>query len=219
MKKSKGLIFDFNGTLLWDTALHNRAWDLFLEKEGLTLSNEEKNRSLHGKNNADILRMLFKGTLSPKEEASFSKAKEDIYQAMLVEEDLQLAAGCIDLFEDLQKEQIPFTIATASDLYNMSFYFKRFGLDRWFDLDQIVYSDGSIKSKPDPQIFLMACERLQQLPKDVLVFEDSYSGIKAAEAAGAGRIVIVNSNNNDYSAYPYRQIRSFGALDHSLFSG
>ena len=56
----KGVIFDFNGTLFFDTQLHNQAWDIFLERYSLNLDDEEKDRKIHGKNNADILTNIFK---------------------------------------------------------------------------------------------------------------------------------------------------------------
>ena len=55
----KGVIFDFNGTLYWDTELHNSAWDQFLEKNRIFLSDEEKDSRIHGKNNIDILKNVF----------------------------------------------------------------------------------------------------------------------------------------------------------------
>lgn len=38
----KGVIFDFNGTLFFDTHLHNRAWDIFLDRYSLMLQDVEK---------------------------------------------------------------------------------------------------------------------------------------------------------------------------------
>lgn len=45
--KIKGVIFDFNGTLFWDTTLHNKAWDIFLERHSFELSDNEKNEKKH----------------------------------------------------------------------------------------------------------------------------------------------------------------------------
>jgi len=39
--KYTGVIFDFNGTLFWDTGLHNEAWQIFLDKYNLHLSDEK----------------------------------------------------------------------------------------------------------------------------------------------------------------------------------
>ncbi|MDQ7826205.1 MAG: hypothetical protein RDV48_25605 [Candidatus Eremiobacteraeota bacterium] len=50
--KNKAAIFDFNGTLLWDTAYHNKSHDIFLEKHNIHLTDEEKREKIHGKPNA-----------------------------------------------------------------------------------------------------------------------------------------------------------------------
>ena len=57
--KYSGVIFDFNGTLFWDTPLHNKAWNMFLEKRGMHLSDHEFFATFHGKNNRDIFNSLF----------------------------------------------------------------------------------------------------------------------------------------------------------------
>jgi len=59
MKKIKGAVFDFNGTLFWDTSFHNRAWDIFLENHSISLSDSEKHESLHGRTNREILLNIF----------------------------------------------------------------------------------------------------------------------------------------------------------------
>ena len=44
--------------------------------------------------------------------------------------------------------------------------------------------------KPDPEIFLMSCERLGGIPEESIVIEDSYNGIRAAYAAGMKPIMV-----------------------------
>lgn len=205
----KGVIFDFNGTLYWDTALHNSAWDQFLEKNRIFLSDEEKDSRIHGKNNIDILKNLFARELSTVEIARMSIEKEDIYQSMCLKHKLGLAPGCITFFKFLKKNKIPYTIATAADLYNIDFYFEHLKLGAYFEKSKVVYSDGTIRSKPDPEIFLKALGILGLEARDVLIFEDSKAGIEAAENAGAGKIIIVNSNKSDYSTWDHQVISSF----------
>lgn len=214
----KGVVFDFNGTLFFDTHLHNQAWDLFLAKHALILTDEEKNRKIHGKNNAEILTNLFTHKLTEEDIIKLSIEKEDIYQALCLKEKMELAPGAENFLNFLQFIGIPFTIATAADLYNLKFYFKYLNLEKYFELSRIIYSDGTVKSKPDPEIFLKAMDVLGIQASETLIFEDSASGIKAAENAKAQKIIIVNSTNDDYSRWDYDVIRSFSEVDQSLFS-
>ncbi len=212
----KGVIFDFNGTLFWDTNIHNKAWDSFLDKYKINLTDTEKNEKIHGKNNKDILNGLFSRQLSNGEIDMFSSEKEKIYQELCLQTDMQLAPGVKEFLNLLKERNIPFTIATASELDNIEFYFKHLELDSFFDKSKIVYNDGSIKSKPHPQLFNKAMDIMGFNKYETLVFEDSISGITAAENAGVSKIIIVNSNNDDYSNWNYKEIKDFREVDVAL---
>jgi HAD superfamily hydrolase (TIGR01509 family) len=216
--RMKGVIFDFNGTLFWDTDLHNRAWDNFLENKRITLSDHEKNHIIHGKNNQDILRILFNIQLSKEEIDRYISEKESIYQSMCLKENLQLAPGAISFLNFLSSNEIPFTIATASGAENVDFYFRFLGLGSYFDRSKVIYNDGTIRSKPHPDIFQKAMDILGLKGSETVVFEDSFAGISAAENARAGKIIIVNSHNEDYSRWSYQKIKSFNEVDRDLFT-
>ena len=215
--KFKGVIFDFNGTLFWDTKLHNKAWDLFLEKMGIHLTDQEKNTKIHGKNNQDIFNIVFPGKLPGEEIQKFISEKERIYQSLCLLQDMQLAPGAKEFLNFLITNKIPNTIATASGLENVDFYFEHLGLDSIFDRSKVIFNDGSLLSKPHPQIFQKAMSVLDIKKNETLVFEDSIAGIAAAENAGVGRIIIVDSNNDDYSRWNYQKIKSFLEVDKDMF--
>ena len=212
----KGAIFDFNGTLFWDTAFHDLAFDIFLEKHGIQLSDEEKRVKIHGQTNPDIMRSIFGNQLSQQDINDFSQDKELIYRQLCIN-DLKFAPGAEDLFDFLHANQIPFTIATSSGIENVSFYFAKMQLDRWFRLDKVVYNNGTFRGKPFPDIFLAAAGKLDLQPKDTVIFEDSIAGIEAAKSAGAGKIYIVNSYGENYIRFPYVIITNFNNVDKKLF--
>lgn len=215
--KIKGVIFDFNGTLFWDTELHYQAWDIFLEKYGLKMNEEEKDDIIHGRNNEYILNRLYPEKLPSDDIVRLSIEKEDMYQELCLQQKQELAAGSVDLFKFLKKNNIPFTIATGSDFHNVEFYFRYFDLGTYFDLSKVIYSNGSISSKPNPQIFEEALKVLGLESNEVLIFEDSEPGIKAAENVGAGEIIIVKSDNRDYSRWNHQVITDFSEVDKTLF--
>jgi len=216
----KGVIFDFNGTLLWDTQLHNMAWDLFLKKYGFSLSDEEKHQRIHGRLNSEIMMDLFDNKMTSAKMDRYILEKETIYQRLCTEvDDFSLAEGTIALFEKLKENEIPFAIATAADLVNVEFYIRTLGLYKWFKKEHIIYNDGTVRGKPFPDIFLKAFDVLGVDEKDAVIFEDSISGVKAAEAANTGKIVIVNSNDSDYTEYrdKYSIINNFNEVDLDWF--
>lgn len=215
--KYKGVVFDFNGTLFWDTQLHNRAWDIFLEKRNMYLTEQELFGKIHGKNNEDIFKSLFEN-ISEEQIKAFISEKEGIYRQLCLQTEMEMAPGVIPFLKFLKNNNIPFTIATASGRENLDFYFEYLPLSEWFDFDKVVYNNGKIKSKPDPEIYNIAMNAIGQKSEDVVVFEDANMGLLAAKRAGAGRIIAVNSNDDDYSDWSDCQIiRTFDEVDRSLF--
>jgi len=205
----KGIVFDYNGTLFWDTQLHIDAWMKYCAERGIPLTIEDFYRKVHGKTNEAILKILFDGKLSPEESAFEAEEKERMYREICVAKGLQLAAGVEELLDRLKEVRIPFTIATASYISNVQFFYEFSRLDRWFRFEDLVFLDGKIQGKPSPAMYLKAMQNIKCEPKDVLIFEDSPPGIQAAQAAQAGKIILVNSDGRDYSAYPYEVIQDF----------
>ena len=76
----------------------------------------------------------------------------------------------------------------------MQFSFDKLGLSRWFHINQIIYNDGSVKSKPAPDAYLLAAEKINLDPRVCVVFEDAVSGVRAAYAAGVRSIVAVGTD-------------------------
>lgn len=213
-----GVVFDFNGTLFWDTGLHNRAWDIFLTRYDLFLSDEDKFRWMHGKNNRDLLQSLFHNILTETQVSDYIMEKESLYQELCLETDMQLAPGVTDFLNFLKGNNIPFTIATASGKENLDFYFEHLPLAEWFEYDKVVYNNGKIKGKPDPQIYELAMEIIGKKPEEIIVFEDAIAGLQAAKNAKAGKIIAVNSNDDDYSEWKDCQIiKSFDEVDRTQF--
>ena len=73
-------------------------------------------------------------------------------------------------------------VAIGSSSKNTMFILERIGLDNYFD----AIADGTqiSKSKPDPEVFLLAAKKLHLEPKDCIVVEDAKTGIDAANAGG-----------------------------------
>jgi HAD superfamily hydrolase (TIGR01509 family) len=192
----KGFIFDFNGTLFWDSAYHEQAWqEMARQIRSKELSPEEIRTHLHGRTNSAVIEYLCGREVDSDEIASIATEKEKIYRniCLSLNGGFKLAPGVPEILTLLKEKQIPMTIATSSELENLHFYFRHLELNRWFDLDQIIYDNGTFPGKPAPDIFLCAAKMLRLLPAECTVLEDSFSGIRSAIAAGIGRIIYVNS--------------------------
>jgi beta-phosphoglucomutase-like phosphatase (HAD superfamily) len=74
-------------------------------------------------------------------------------------------SGRQELIGFLKKNQISYTIATASDLQNVLFFFDYLQLDALFDQSKVVFNDGKTLSKPHPQMSKKPCNPLEQCQK------------------------------------------------------
>jgi beta-phosphoglucomutase-like phosphatase (HAD superfamily) len=197
MKESKqqyfsGIIFDFNGVLWWDNALQESSWrDWSAELRGHPLSDEEMTEHVHGRNNRYTQQYLSSEPLSEAQADELSEQKEIHYRRLCLEqgENFKLSPGAEPLLSFLVNRDIPHTIATASGKGNLDFFVEHLDLDRWFDVTKIVYDDGTMAGKPAPDFYLAAAARLDLPPGQCIVIEDSISGIRAAQAAGIGRVI------------------------------
>lgn len=217
--KYTGVVFDFNGTLFWDTKLHNEAWRIFADKYKLNLSETDMFGKIHGKNNRDIFLSLFDNNISDDEINKLIAEKEGLYQELCLKTDMNLAPGVEPFFDFLKHKNIPFTIATASGKENLDFYFRYLPLNKWFEYDKVVYNDGTMRGKPNPDLYDKAMKIIGRQPQEVVVFEDANMGLLAAKNAHAGRIIAVDSNGDDYSEWKECQIiTNYDQVDRSIFA-
>jgi HAD superfamily hydrolase (TIGR01509 family) len=186
----RGVIFDFNGVLVFDSPLHHLAWRKYtLEIRGTALSDTELAECVMGRTNYEILRYLLGRSPSPEEVRDLGGAKEKYYRELCSgDSGLRLSPGAEELLAALQQRGIPFTIATSSERENLDFFIDCLHLGRWFDTSRIVYDDGTRPGKPAPDVYLEAARRLDLSPCDCAVIEDAISGMQAACAARIGRI-------------------------------
>ena len=220
----KGIIFDFNGTLYWDSALHKKAWREYSKIiRGKMFSDDEMIKYMFGRTNEEIIKYLIGKQPSAEMVEKYGKEKEELYRNMAKrdKENFHLAKGAVKFLDFLKTNNIPMTIATMSDKTNVDFYIKEFNLDKWFDIDKIVYADGIIKGKPEPDIYILAAQNLNLTPKDCVVIEDAISGINSAKAAGIGKIIAICSEEPPqlYENIPgvSEIVMDFDEIDCSMF--
>lgn len=193
----KAAIFDFNGTLFYDTPIHEAAWKTFGSRLlGRPVTEEEFQKSMLGRNNRKILEFLLQRNPTDREVEKLGAEKEESYRSLCLEtpDFIHLAPGAEAFLDALKEREIPRTIATSSEITNIRFYFEYFPLSHWFERDKVVFEDGTLPGKPDPTIYRRAAGVLNTPPKDCMVFEDALSGIQAARNAGIGEIVAVASS-------------------------
>ena len=198
MNRDIAIIFDFNGTCIFDGNLHNRAWQIYIEELTLKdISTGEMNRWIMGKTPKEILEHFLGYEITENTVFQLSEEKERIYRSLLIKEDLPLAPGLEDFLNYLMLARVKKAIATTADQDNMNLYFERYGLEKWFKWEDVILGTGNIPLKPHPDLYLAALKQLDMPPEKVLVFEDSISGVTAAAAAGIRHIIAITGDSKN----------------------
>lgn len=220
----KAIIFDFNGTLFFDSEKHLEAWREFskrLRKNAFT--DEEMRDYMFGRTNEDIIAYLIGKKPEPELVEKLAREKEAVYREMCRKDykNTVLAPGAEEFLNFLKENNIPMTIATMSEKDNVDFYIKEFNLEKWFDINKIVYADGTIPGKPAPDIYIKASKILGIEPKDCIVVEDAVSGIESARGANIGKIIAIASMESVdlYKNIPAvsQIIKNFDEIDKNIF--
>lgn len=220
----RGIIFDFNGTLVFDTGAHEESWHQLiptLRETGFT--EEEFIHHVHGHTNREIFSYVFGRDLSQEEGLAYGEMKETIYRKLLLQnpQTSRLVPGTEAFFDLLKANGVPMAIATAAPAENIEFYRGQFGLDRWFSREHIIYADGTLPGKPHPALFSRAIERLGIPASECIIVEDSTLGIRAAQAAGAGRIIGIFPDASGRAVLEkwslFRLIPDFQGMDLTIF--
>ena len=219
----KGIIFDFNGTLFQDSKLHEDAWrDYSARLRGTPFTDEEMHKYMFGRSNEEIITYAIGRKPTHEECLKWANEKEALYREMVLAkpENIHLVDGAEEFFDYICAKKIPHTIATGREKTNVEFFIKTFHLDKWFDIEKIVYDDYKIAGKPDPAIYLKALEILKLNPEEVLVFEDSYYGIMSANNAKIGRIIAINDDPENFAHKDkvYKVIKNFKKIDKSILN-
>lgn len=192
----KGVIFDFNGTMVFDSKYHDIAWKKFSKEiRGYEMSDDEIQKYVHGNVNEKIIEYL-KPDVAKEENKKCSLRKEELYRELCMndKENYHLVNGLETFLNTLKKKNIKMNIASASIKENIDFFISYFHLANWMDVSKIKYDDGSYINKVE--MFKDAIKALDLNVEDTIVFEDSLSGIEYAKQVGFPKIIaIVNEKN------------------------
>ncbi|VDG19511.1 beta-phosphoglucomutase [Lactobacillus ginsenosidimutans] [Lactiplantibacillus mudanjiangensis] len=191
-------IFDFNGTMIFDSELQRQAWSKMLAQTfNHQMTETDFQTQIAGRNNSYTFDHYANQPLSADETADLSARKEQIYRDICLQrpDKFRLVPGLTEFLDQVKTAGYSMNIATASEKVNVDFFFDQLGLNRWFDHDKVVINDGGLPGKPAPDMFLAALANVQGDPTTTAIFEDSPSGIQAANQAQVAKTVLVVEPN------------------------
>ena len=216
----KAVLFDFNGTLFFDSDINYIAWKQTIGE--LTDNRIDFDRiypEYKSVRNEIFIEKIFEMMGYPKDPEKilyWAKRKETkYYHTYCREHDRnQLAPGAEDLLKELKDRKIPFNLCTASLEENVDFYFSYIRLRKWFEKDRIAYDDGTFADKVE--MYKAAAKRIGFQIGDCLVFEDSASSILQAVSAGCKSVVAIRKDDTPQIDEILQTIRDFTEFDRKI---
>ncbi len=180
----KAMIFDLDGVLVDSAICHYKAWKLIADEFGIEFD-EKRGELTRGVSRLESLMIVLNGyKVSDEQIAELMQKKNDLYIKLVDEAgEALLLPGVKEFLSNLK--MLGFKLAVASSSKNTPALLKQAGLDHGY-FDAIADGNDIKNTKPDPEVFLLAAERMNILPCDSLVIEDALAGIEGAKAAKMG---------------------------------
>lgn len=177
----RAFLFDLDGVLTDTSNYHYLAWKRLGEDLGIPFSPKE-NEALRGVSRRESLNLLLKGRQVSETEAQELMDRKNRYYQEMIEaiSPANLLPGAQDILIELKALGIRRAIVSASK--NAPQVIERLNLMPL--INAVVDGNTPARSKPYPDLFLIAAEKLELSAADCLVLEDAAAGIEAAHAAG-----------------------------------
>jgi beta-phosphoglucomutase len=174
------VIWDVDGTLVDTAELHFRAWVELCRDLGHDFTRAEF-AATFGRRNPEIIRHLFGERFDAAAIDELGYRKEELYKAA-ARQGVDLLPGVRSLLEGLQAAGFRQAIGSSAPRGNIDLIMEMTGTERFFEA--ISSAEDTQRGKPDPQVFLVAAEKLRVPPPRCVVMEDAVAGVQAARAGG-----------------------------------
>jgi len=188
----KALLFDFDGLILDTETPEYHVWQAIYREHGFELPHEEWGRIIGGYGISDFdaaehLSLLAQGQLD-----SFSLRARHRLESDALTLAQPILPGVMDLIHAAKRMGLKLAIASSSPHSWVDAHAKRLNIFHYFEA--VICSDdvGAGRTKPNPDLFLLALDRLKVRKEAAVVFEDSPNGVKAANRAGIFVVAVPN---------------------------
>ena len=191
MNKLSALIFDMDGVIVHSNPLHRKAWALYNRRHNIETT-EAMLDQMYGKRNDELVRRFFGASLTEEEVAAHGAAKEVLFREMIGSAlDTFLVPGIREFLT--RHQDLPTGLATNAEPANAQFVLTEAALGNLFRV--VVDGHQVTHPKPDPEIYWKTASLLGVPPSECVVFEDSYSGVEAAQRAGMAVVGIKTTHS------------------------
>lgn len=177
----RAFLFDLDGVLTDTSEYHYLGWKRLADELGVPFGREE-NEGLRGVSRRESLLLLLQGRPATEEQMlEWMERKNNYYVEYIAQmTPTDLLPGVTDLLSDLRASGQRIAIVSSSK--NTPMVLDRLQIAGLVDV--VVDGNAPVRSKPAPDLFLLAAKQLGMRPEECLVIEDAAAGIDAGQAAG-----------------------------------
>lgn len=183
----KAIIFDFDGLLVDTEIVSYKIYKELLQEYGYAYTKEEYAQNFSGKTEIKNVENLIETYRLPWTLEDGLKNVLEV-ETRFLSQGVDLKHGVKELLQFLKENEYKIGLATSSTKDRALNILRQHGIIDYFNI--FVFGNEVEKGKPNPDIFLKACEKLHENPKNCLVLEDSEAGIEASYSANIPVICI-----------------------------
>lgn len=185
-----GVIFDMDGVLVDTYHAHYRSWQLVAAEEGQQFT-EADFAPTFGRTSREIIAMLWSnGQMDDAEIKRLDDRKEELFRRIITE-DFPAMPGVGELLAALGNAGFKLAVGSSGPPENVHEVLDQLGAKDRFGA--VITGRDVTRGKPDPQVFLLAAERLAVPPARCVVVEDAVPGVEAARAAGMASVGLAST--------------------------
>ncbi len=189
------VVFDLDGILANTEDLYEEACETVLGQRGKTYDSQLREQMM-GRPVADAIQIMIDahGFVDPID-ALMLECREVLDE--LLATSLAPMPGVAKLLDRLEAKQLPVAVATSALREYADFVLTRLDLRQRFRF--ILTSEDIRHGKPDPEVYLLAAQRLDLAPVKMMVLEDSANGCRAAVSAEAFTVAVPNRHTSKHN--------------------
>ena len=195
----KALIFDFDGLILDTETPDYQVWQTIYREHGFELPSDEWGKIIGGTGFANFDAAEHLSVLSQGELDSVSLRDRHRSESHAITLAQAVLPGVMEYLHEAKRLGLKLAIASSSPHSWVDTHAQRLGVFEYFD--KVICADevGAVRTKPNPDLFLLALDQLQVRANEAIVFEDSPNGVRAARSAGIFVVAVPNSVTSQLS--------------------